>query len=206
MVHYELPCLSYKYHELEPYIDEQTMRIHHQKHHKSYTDGLNKILAELSATSHPEYITSILSNVDSIPEHARKSLNFFGGGFENHKIFWESITPNGDNYPGGKLADAIDVYFNNFENFKKLFSSLACTINGSGWCWLVFNQTYNKIEIITTENQDSPWIVRKIPLLCIDVWEHAYYLQYQNNRSNYIESWWNLVNWNYVENKFSQCV
>jgi Fe-Mn family superoxide dismutase len=114
------------------------------------------------------------------------------------------MTPNGDEFPGGKLEDAIDVYFNNFENFKKTFSDTAITIQGSGWCWLVFNQTYHKIEIMTTENQTSPWTTQKIPLLGLDVWEHAYYLKYQNKRPDYVNAWWNIVNWDYVGNRFSE--
>jgi Fe-Mn family superoxide dismutase len=204
MVKYELPRLPYAYDELEPYIDKQTMEIHHQKHHQSYVDGLNKTLAKISSEFHPQYITSILSDLNSIPESARSEVIFFGGGFENHKMFWETMTPKNNKNPGGKLEDAIDVYFKNYENFKKEFSSIAATIEGSGWCWLVFNQTFKKIEIITTPNQNSPWSLRKIPLLGLDVWEHAYYLKYQNRRSDYITAWWNVVNWDHVENRFSE--
>ena len=106
--------------------------------------------------------------------------------------------------PVEKLENAIDVYFDNFDNFKKIFSEQAISIQGSGWCWLVFNQTYNKIEIITTQNQDSPWTIQKTPLLGLDVWEHAYYLKYQNRRSDYVKAWWNAVNWDYVENRFAE--
>ena len=204
MVHYELPKLPYDYDELEPHIDAETMKIHHQKHHQAYVDGLNSALTKVGAASHPQYISSILSDLKSVPEPGRSEVNFFGGGFENHKLFWETMTPNGDKSPGGKLEDSIDVYFDNFENFKKVFSEKALSIQGSGWCWLVFNQTYNKIEIITTPNQDSPWTLQKMPLLPLDVWEHAYYLHYQNRRPEYVESWWNVVNWDYVENRFSE--
>ncbi len=114
------------------------------------------------------------------------------------------MIPNGDESPGGQLEDSIDVYFDNFENFKKIFSEKAITIQGSGWCWLVFNATYHKIEIIATENQDSPWTVQKYPLLGLDVWEHAYYLKYQNKRPDYVKAWWNVVNWDYVGNRFSE--
>lgn len=205
MVRYELPRLPYGYDELEPYIDEQTMRVHHQKHHRSYVDGLNGSLEQISAESHPQYITSILSDLDSIPGHARGPVNFFGGGFENHKMFWETMSPDGGGSPGGRLGDAIDVYFGSFDDFGKLFSSRAAAIQGSGWCWLVFDQTYDRIEITSTANQDSPWTVRKIPLLGLDVWEHAYYLQYQDKRPDYVQSWWNVINWDYVENRFSEC-
>ena len=204
MVRYELPKLSYGYDELEPFIDTETMKIHHQKHHQAYVDGLNKSLEQVGSASHPQYISSILANLKSIPESGQSAINFFGGGFENHRLFWETMTPNSDGNPGGKLEDSIDVYFNNFENFKKVFSEKAISIQGSGWCWLVFNQTYNKIEIITTLNQDSPWIFQKVPLLGLDVWEHAYYLKYQNKRPDYVEAWWNVVNWDYVENRFTE--
>jgi len=194
--------LPYGYDELEPFIDEQTMQIHHKKHHQSYVDGLNKTLEDISGSFHPQYITSILSDLKSIPDNARNKINFFGGGFENHRLFWEVMNPNGGGNPGGKLSNSIDIYFDSFEKFKKIFSTTCLSIEGSGWCWLVFNQTFHKIEIITTKNQDSPWIFNKIPLLGLDLWEHAYYLKYQNNRADYISSWWNLVNWDYVENRF----
>jgi len=204
MVQYELPRLPYEYDDLEPFIDTETMKIHHQKHHQSYVDGLNKSLQEIGSASHPSYISSILSDLKQIPDSGRQNIDFFGGGFENHRLFWETMTPNGDKNPGGKIEDAIDVYFNNFDNFKKVFSEKAISIQGSGWCWLVFNSTYQKIEIITTQNQTSPWTMQKIPLLGLDVWEHAYYLKHQNKRPDYVQSWWNVVNWDYVGNRFSE--
>lgn len=204
MVHYLLPRLPYAYDELEPFVDKETLQIHHQKHHQAYVDGLNNALEQIGGKSHPQYISSILSDLNIIPESARNAVNFFGGGFENHKLFWEVMSPDSDKKPGGRLADAIDVYFDSFDSFKRIFSNLSLSIQGSGWCWLVFNPTYNKIEIITTTNQDSPWTMRKIPLLGLDVWEHAYYLKYQNRRSDYIDAWWNVVNWEYVGNRFSE--
>jgi len=204
VVKYQLPKLSYGYNELEPFIDAQTMEIHHKKHHQSYVDGLNTTLEEISGSFHPQYITSILSELKSIPENSRSKIKFFGGGFENHRLFWETMNPRGGGIPDGKLASSIDVYFDNFEKFKKIFSFTSLSIEGSGWCWLVFNQTFNKIEIITTQDQDSPWILNKIPLLGLDIWEHAYYLQYQNRRADYISSWWNVINWDYVGNRFSE--
>ncbi|MDH3502188.1 MAG: superoxide dismutase [Nitrosopumilus sp.] len=204
MVRYLLPRLPYDYDELEPFIDTQTMEIHHQKHHQTYVDGLNKSLEQIGGESHPKYISTILSDLQSIPESARSSINFFGGGFENHKLLWETMSPNGDKNPGGKLADAIDVYFNSFESFKDEFTNNSISIQGSGWCWLVFNQSYNKIEIITTSNQDSPWTLRKIPILGLDVWEHAYYLKYQNKRDEYVKAWWNVINWDFIQNRFAE--
>jgi len=204
MVIYQLPKLPYAYDELEPFIDTETMKIHHQKHHQAYVDGLNKSLELVGSSSHPQYISSILSDLKLIPESGQSAINFFGGGFENHRLFWETMIPNSDGKPEGKLEDSIDVYFDNFENFKKVFSEKAIAIQGSGWCWMVFNQTYNKIEIITTSNQDSPWTLQKIPLLGLDVWEHAYYLKYQNKRPDYVKAWWNVVNWDYVKNRFTE--
>lgn len=204
MVRYQLPKLPYGYDELEEFIDAKTMEIHHRKHHQSYVDGLNQSLEEIAGSFHPKYITSILSDLKSIPEQSRKKINFFGGGFENHRLFWETMIPNGGGTPGGKLADSIDVYFENFNNFKNLFSSISLSIEGSGWCWLVFNTTFNKIEIISTKNQDSPWTLNKIPLLGLDLWEHAYYLKYYNKKEDYMLSWWKIINWDYVENRFSE--
>lgn len=204
MVRYLLPRLTYGYDELEPFIDKQTMEIHHQKHHQAYVDGLNNTLEKIEGESHPQYISSILSDLETIPESARSKINFFGGGFENHKLFWEIMTPNSDRNPGGKIADAIDVYFNGFDSFKEIFTKKSLSIQGSGWCWLVFNQTFNRIEIILTHNQDSPWTLRKIPLLGLDLWEHAYYLKYQNRRAEYIKSWWNVINWDFIQNRFSE--
>lgn len=204
MVRYDLPRLPYGYDELEPFIDSETMVIHHQKHHQAYVDGLNNSLERIDASSHPKYISSILSDLKSIPESVRNEINFFGGGYENHRLFWETMVPNNDGSPGGKLEDSMDIYFDGFENFKNSFSKISIEIKGSGWCWLVFNQTYNKIEIITTTNQDSPWTLQKTPLLGLDMWEHAYYLRYQNRRLDYVNAWWNAVNWDYVENRFNE--
>ena len=207
MVRYELPRLPYDYDDLDPFIDSETLRIHHQKHHQAYVDGLNKSLEQIGAASHPKYISAILSDLKSIPESGRNAINFFGGGFENHRLLWETMTPNNNDdvvSPGGKLEDSIDVYFNNFDTFKKVFSEICLNIKGSGWSWLVFNPTYNKIEIITTSNQDSPWIFQKIPLLGLDMWEHAYYLRYQNKKLDYVNAWWSVINWDYVENRFDE--
>lgn len=204
MVKYILPKLSYDYDQLEPFIDEKTMIIHHQKHHQSYVDGLNKTLEKIGGSSHPQYITSILSDLQSIPEKYRGDIVFFGGGFENHRLFWEIMHPEGGGTPTGKISDSIEIYFDSFENFKKKFFEASMSIEGSGWSWLVFNPTFNKIEIMTTQNQDSPWITNKTPLLGLDLWEHAYYLKYQNRKSDYITSWWDVINWDYIENRFSE--
>ena len=204
MVQYQLPKIPYAYDELEPHIDKLTMEIHHKKIHQYYVDGLNKTLENIGASFHPQYITSILSDLHSIPKSSHNDIIFFGGGYENHRLFWETLNPDGGGNPEGKLADSIEVYFDDFSKFKKIFTATSLSIEGSGWCWLVFNNTFQKIEIITTKNQESPWMYNKIPLIGLDVWEHAYYLKYQNNKSAYIESWWNVVNWDFVSNRFSE--
>ncbi len=199
---YELPSLPYSYGALEPYIDAITIRIHHTKLHQAYTDGLNEELAKINALSHKNYIIGILSDLTSVPETSRDAINFYGGGYENHRMFWESMMPNGEDKPGGRLADEIGVYFGGFDEFKKKFSEVTAAIEGSGWGWLVYNQTYSRLEIMTTQDQTSPWTARKIPLVGLDVWEHAYYLKYQNRRTAYIEAWWNVINWSEVEERF----
>lgn len=202
MTKYELPPLPYSYDALEPHIDEATMRIHHTKHHQAYTDGLNDSLAKINALSHKSYIVGILSDMSSVPESSRDAINFHGGGYENHRMFWESMRPDGGGKPGGRLGDEIGVYFGSFEEFKKKFTEGTIAIQGSGWGWLVYNPTYSRLEFMTTPNQTSPWTMRRVPLLGLDVWEHAYYLKYQNRRSAYVESWWNLVNWAEIEERF----
>jgi len=199
---YELPPLPYSYDALEPYIDEHTMKIHHTKHHQAYTDGLNETLIRINALSHKNYIIGILSDLNSVTEIARDAINFHGGGYENHRMFWESMKPNGGGNPGGRLADEIGVYFGSFAEFKEKFSKGTIAIQGSGWGWLVYNQTYSSLEFTTTLNQTSPWTLRLVPLLGLDVWEHAYYLKYQNRRIDYVNAWWNVVNWPEVEERF----
>ena len=199
---YEIPPLPYGYDALEPHIDGMTMRVHHQIHHQSYADGLNAALAKINALSHKNYIVGILADLSAVPEPARDAINFFGGGYENHRMFWESMKPNGGGRPGGRLADEIGVYFGGFEDFRKKFSEETSAIQGSGWGWLVYNQTFSRLEFMTTPDHTSPWTMRKIPLLGLDVWEHAYYLKYQDRRAAYVEAWWNIVNWQEVEERF----
>lgn len=203
MARYILPKIPYSYNDLEPHIDAVTMEIHHKKHHQSYVDGLNQTLEKIKAVFHSQYITSILTDIPSIPKNFQNDMIFFGGGYENHRFFWETMTPQGGGNPGGKLGDSIDVYFGSFDKFKSDFTNLALSVEGSGWCWLVFNTSFNRIEIMKTQNQDNPWMFKKIPLLGLDMWEHAYYLKNQNKRSDYIQSWWNVVNWDFVTNRFS---
>jgi len=199
---YIVPPLPYSYDALEPHIDAKTMEIHYTKHHQAYADGLNAALQSINALTHKNYIIGILSDLTSIPENVRSSINFHGGGFENHRLFWESMKPNGGGEPGGRLADEIKIYFGSFKEFKEKFFTGTAAIQGSGWGWLVYNQTFSRIEFRATENQTSPYTQGAIPLLGLDVWEHAYYLKYQNRRTDYIEAWWNVVNWTEVEERF----
>lgn len=201
---YVVSPLHYSYDALEPYIDAKTMEIHHTKHHQTYADGLNAALESINALTHQNYIVSVLSDLTTVPENIRSAINFHGGGFENHRLFWESMKPNGGGEPGGRLADEIGIYFGNFEKFKEEFTKGTVSIQGSGWGWLVYNQTYSRLEFRATPDQTSPWTQRLIPLLGLDVWEHAYYLKYQNRRIDYVEAWWNTVNWNEVEERFSR--
>lgn len=196
--------LHYSYDALEPYIDAKTMEIHHTKHHQAYADGLNTTLESINALTHQNYIVSVLSDLTTVPENIRSAINFHGGGFENHRLFWESMKPNGGGEPGGRLADEIGIYFGSFEKFKEEFTKGTVSIQGSGWGWLVYNQTYSRLEFRTMPDQTSPWTQRLIPLLGLDVWEHAYYLKYQNRRADYVEAWWNVVNWNEVEERFAR--
>ena len=201
---YEIPSLSYNYDALEPYIDAKTMEIHHTKHHQAYANGLNAALESINALTHKNYITAILSDLASVPEHVQSAINFHGGGFDNHRLFWESMKPNGGDEPGGRLGDEIKIYFGSFKEFKETFSQGSLALQGSGWGWLVYNQTYSRLEFKAMRDQTSPWTLRLIPLLGLDVWEHAYYLKYQNRRADYIKAWWNVVNWTEIEERFSR--
>ncbi len=203
MVLYELPRLAYGHDCLEPFADSETLRIHHEVFHQECVDGLNRALDEIGGGSHPKHISAILSDLGSVPESARDAVRFFGGGFENHRMFWDVLDPDGGGSPGGLLGDAIDVYFDGFENFQNAFSQKASGIEGSGWCWLAFNPTYSRIEIMTTQNNGSPWMFQRTPLLCLDVWEHAYHSRYRDSIPDYVDAWWDAVNWDYVENRFS---
>ena len=214
--------MPYAYDALEPHIDARTMEIHHTKHHQKYTDGFNtafekaKIeIAEWSTLPKDgETLEFFLQNLHTLgdPEDDSevKALNFNGGGYDNHKLFWTSMKPNGGGEPGGALADAINASFGSFADFKEQFSSKTAPIQGSGWGWLVYNPYEDKVEYLATQNQDSPKTYQLaeedflIPLLGLDVWEHAYYLKYQNKRPDYIAAWWNVVNWEEVDNRLSK--
>jgi Fe-Mn family superoxide dismutase len=192
---YTLPPLPYAYEALQPHIDAETMRIHHNKHHQAYITNANKLLAdqpELAKLSPEE----LLLNLDKAPEAIRVGLRNNVGGHLNHSQFWLMMSPDGGGEPKGELAEAIKKDFGSFEAFKKELTDAALKRFGSGWAWLVEND--GKLSIISTPNQDPPLLEGKTALLGIDVWEHAYYLKYQNRRADYIAGWWNVVNWPYV--------
>jgi Fe-Mn family superoxide dismutase len=197
---FELPQLPYAYDALEPHIDKETMNIHHTKHHNTYVTNLNNALEgneELLSKS----VEEVVSNLDAVPEAARTAVRNNGGGHANHSLFWTILSPNGGGAPTGELADAITAKFGSFDNFKAEFTKAATTRFGSGWAWLVVNN--GELEVTSTPNQDSPLMEGKTPVLGLDVWEHAYYLNYQNRRPDYIGAFWNVVNWDEVAKRYS---
>ena len=188
----ELPKIEYGYNALEPYIDEQTMRIHHTKHHQAYTDNFNKAIENTNLKNKkPE---EIIMNLNLVPENIRTAVRNNGGGYVNHKLFWQILKK--DVKIKGEIEKAILKKFGSFDKFKEEFSNAAMTQFGSGWAWLVVNKS--QLEIVKTSNQDSPLTEGKIPILCIDVWEHSYYLHYQNRRAEYIQNFFNVINWDKV--------
>jgi Fe-Mn family superoxide dismutase len=202
MKKYELPPLPYNYDALEPHIDARTMEIHHTKHHQTYTDKLNAALEKCPPEVQEKDIVEILSNLDQVPGDQKSAINFNGGGFDNHRIFWNNMKSNGGGEPRGSIADAINTSFGSFSDFKEKFSSTTILIQGSGWGWLVYNPSTKKVEYKAMPNQTSPRTEGLIPLLGCDVWEHSYYLKYQNRRPDYVSAWWNVVNWDDVANRF----
>ena len=204
MSKYELPQLPYNFDALEPYIDAKTMEIHYTKHHQTYTNNLNAALEKCSEDVQNKDITVILSNLDIIPSELRGAINFNGGGFDNHRIFWNNMTSNGGGEPQGPIAEAINSTFGSFANFKEKFTTATVGIQGSGWGWLVFDPTNSKVDYKSMPNQTSPRTEGLIPLLGCDVWEHAYYLKYQNKRPDYVNAWWNLINWQDVNDRYEK--
>ncbi len=197
---FELPKLPYAYNALEPYIDAKTMEIHHSKHHQAYTDKLN-----LALNNHPELyeksIEDLLKNLSSIPKDIQIAVRNHGGGYYNHNLFWEIMRPaNANKEPQRKLKEAITKKFTSFEKFKEDFSTAALNLFGSGWAWLSLNSS-RELILSSSSNQDCPLSEGLTPILCLDVWEHAYYLKYQNKRIDYIKEWWNVVNWDKVDKK-----
>lgn len=203
---HELPPLPYPADALEPHIDRQTMEIHHGRHHKAYVDNLNKALEghpDLQAKS----LEALLKDLGAVPDNIRTAVRNNGGGHWNHTFFWQIMAPNAGGAPGGALAQAIQATFGSFDEFKARFEAAGLGRFGSGWAWLVVNG--GKLEIVSTANQDNPLMGRAIagcegtPILGVDVWEHAYYLKYQNRRADYLKAFWNVVNWKEVERRYA---
>ena len=199
---FELPPLPYDYAALEPHIDEQTMRIHHDKHHQAYVDNANKALdgTEWANSS----VEEVLASLDSLPEGIRTAVRNNAGGHANHSLFWEIMSSDGGGEPEGALAEAIAGAFGSFDDFKQTVTQNGVTRFGSGWSWVV--RVGDGLQAYSTANQDSPLMEGHVPILGIDVWEHAYYLQYQNRRADYLAAWWNVVDWDAVTARYEQAV
>ncbi|MCG8348333.1 MAG: superoxide dismutase [Chloroflexales bacterium] len=199
---FELPPLPYPFNALEPHIDAQTMEIHHDRHHAAYVNNLNKAL-EGHADWSSKSVESILAHINEVPEGIRTAVNNNGGGHANHTLFWQLMSPNGGGEPTGALAQAIASEFGSFASFKEKFSAAAAGRFGSGWAWLVVDAN-GKLAVMSTPNQDSPISQGLTPILGLDVWEHAYYLKYQNKRPDYVSAWWNVINWAKVDELYTQ--
>ncbi len=197
---FSLPDLPYPYNALEPHIDEQTMTIHHDKHHGAYVTKLNAAVEGTEYASWP--IEKIMKELNSLPENIRTAVRNNGGGHANHTLFWATMGPNAGGKPSGELASAIDSAFGSFAAFKSKFTEAAANRFGSGWAWLVV--TNGKLEVVSTPNQDNPLTDGKTPILGVDVWEHAYYLKYQNRRPEYLEAFFNVINWNAVAELYTK--
>ena len=196
---YEVPALPYAEDALEPNIDAQTMQIHHDKHHQAYVDKVNDALEGTDLADKP--IEEVIQNLDQVPDDKRTAVRNNGGGHLNHTLFWESMSPDGGGEPDGDLASAIDDAFGSFDDFKTKVKETGVGQFGSGWAWLVHDGS--GLAVVGTPNQDNPISDGKTPLLGVDVWEHAYYLKYQNKRPDYIDAWWNTVDWGKVAERFS---
>ena len=198
---HELPDLPYDHDALEPHIDAETMRIHHSKHHQGYVNNLNAALEK-----HPELadrsLEELLGDLDSVPEDIRTAVRNNGGGHANHSLFWPCMAPGSGGTPSGELADAIDSAFGSFDALVETFSKAAATRFGSGWAWLCVDEG-GGLVVTSTANQDNPVSEGLKPILGLDVWEHAYYLNYQNRRPDYVKAWWNVVNWEQVSENFA---
>jgi Fe-Mn family superoxide dismutase len=199
---YKLPDLPYGFDALEPHIDAQTMEIHHGKHHAGYVAKLNAAL-EGSPKLLEKNVEGLLRDINSVPEKARTAVINNGGGHANHSLFWKVMSPNGGGQPAGVLAEAINSKFESFDQFKEQFTSTAAGHFGSGWGWLVVGKG-GGLKIYSTPNQEGPYLRGDTPILAVDVWEHAYYLKYQNRRPDYLNAWWKVVNWREVDRRFSK--
>jgi superoxide dismutase, Fe-Mn family len=196
---YAVPPLPYDYDALEPHIDEQTMQIHHDKHHQAYVDKVNAALEGTDWADRP--IEEVLASLDQVPEDKRTAVRNNGGGHYNHTLFWENMGPDGGGRPDGDLGAAIDEAFGSFEDFQGQLKDAGVNQFGSGWAWLVLDG--GRLAVVPSANQDNPISDGKTPLLGVDVWEHAYYLKYQNRRPDYIDAWWNTVNWSRVAERYA---
>jgi Fe-Mn family superoxide dismutase len=198
---FELPPLPYSFDALEPHIDAQTMQIHHDRHHGTYVTNLNNALQGHPFADLP--VEEVLRRINEVPENVRTAVRNNGGGHANHSMFWRIMKPNGGGQPGGDLARAIEQTFGSFDNFKAQFNDAGVKRFGSGWVWLVLDKE-GKLQIISTANQDSPFMDGLYPVMGNDVWEHAYYLKYQNRRPDYLNAWWNVVNWEEIERRYAE--
>lgn len=199
-----LPPLPYAYDALEPYIDQQTMVLHHDKHHAGYVKNLNEAIANYPDLQ-DQSVETLLQNIESLPEAIRNTVRNNGGGHANHTLFWESMTPDASGMPSGAIAQAITDQFGDFAAFQEAFNTTGKDQFGSGWAWLVLNSE-GELEVTSTANQDSPIMSGAQPLLGNDVWEHAYYLSYQNKRGDYLNAWWNTVNWDVVNERYEEAI
>ena len=198
---FELPDLPYPYDALEPHIDAETMQIHHDLHHKAYIDNANAALAGTEWADRP--VEAVLSaGIDVLPEDKQAAVRNNAGGHANHSLFWQIMSPDGGGAPTGELASAIDDVFGSVDDLKTALNDGGVKRFGSGWTWLVWDGT--GLAVYSTPNQDSPWLKSDVPLLGIDVWEHAYYLKYKNKRPAYLEAWWNVVNWDEVAKRYAE--
>jgi superoxide dismutase, Fe-Mn family len=200
---FELPSLPYAYNALEPYIDEETMHLHHDKHHNAYVTNLNAAVEGTEFSNLP--VEELVRRLNEVPEAKRTAVRNNGGGHANHTLFWELMTPGGSKEPTGELANAINSTFGSFDAFKAAFNDAGVKRFGSGWVWLVVNKE-GKLEITSTANQDSPITDGLFPVFGNDVWEHAYYLKYQNRRPEYLGAWWNVLNWDLAGQRYNQAV
>ncbi len=201
---FTVPKLPYAFDALEPYIDKKTMEVHHNKHHQGYVNNLNNALKG-HKDLHNKTLFELLSNLNKLPHEARAAIRNHGGGHFNHSLFWTVMTPNAQQRPSGKLAEKINETFGSFETMQDEFNKKAKTVFGSGWAWLVTDKKGN-LSVLATHNQDSPLEENLIPILGLDVWEHAYYLKYQNKRGDYISAWWHIINWPTVQRYYSKAI
>ena len=195
---HELPVLPYAYNALEPHYDEQTVRLHHDAHHKAYVDGLNNAEAKLAEAREKGDFALV--------KHWERELAFHGSGHILHTLFWDNMTPNGGGEASGQIAEEINKFFGSFESFKKQFSAAAVAVEGSGWTLLCYNPIFKKLEILTAEKHQNLTQWGVVPLLALDLWEHAYYLKFQNKRPAWVEAWWNLVNWDDANKRLADCL